>query len=81
MFPAPPVKVRPRTRPRARLSPSIERELIASVKGMMERELWRLRQVRRSDEYELALERRGCHKSRGLGGWSCPEGTKVMRPS
>ena len=81
MFPAPPVKVRPHTRPRARLSPSIERELIASVKGVMERELWRLRQVRRSDEYELALEHRGCTKGRGLGGWSCPSGTKVMRPS
>ena len=47
----------------------------------MERELWRLRQVRRSDEYELALEHRGCTKGRGLGGWSCPSGTKVMRPS
>ena len=81
MFPAPPVKVRPRTSARARLSPSIKSELIASVKGVMERELWRLRQVRRSDEYELALEHRGCTKGRGLGGWSCPSGTKVMRPS
>ena len=52
-----------------------------AIRGAMDRELWLARQMRRSADYELALERRGCHKSRGLGGWSCPEGTKVMRPS
>ena len=51
------------------------------IKDAMEKQLWLARQMRRSDDYQLRLERRGCHKSRGLGGWSCPSGTKVMRPS
>ena len=50
-----------------------------AIRGAMDRELWLARQMRRSHEYELALERRGCTKGRGLGGWSCPSGTRVMR--
>jgi len=51
----------------------------AALKDAMEKKLWLARQMRRSADYELALERRGCHKSRGMFGWSCPEGTRVMR--
>ena len=52
-----------------------------ALKDAMEKKLWLSRQLRRSAAYEAALEERGCHKSRGLGGWSCPSGTRVMRPN
>ena len=51
----------------------------AALKDAMEKKLWLSRQYRRSADYEAALEEKGCSKSEGMFGWSCPEGTRVMR--
>lgn len=50
-----------------------------ALKDAMEKKLWLSRQLRRSADYEAALEEKGCSKSDGMFGWSCPEGTRVMR--
>ena len=50
-----------------------------ALKDAMEKKLWLSRQYRRSADYEAALEEKGCSKSEGIFGWSCPEGTRVMR--
>ena len=69
---------RVRSRPRKALN-SLERLMVDSVKDALTKRLWYERQLRRSADYEAALEERGCHKTRGMFGWSCPEGTRVMR--
>ena len=52
-----------------------------SVKSALDGELFLRRQLRRARDYEVAILKRGYTKDEGrLRGWSCQEGTRVMRP-
>ena len=61
----------------------LEREIAASIKSTIKKEirgqLWLERQLKKSADYQRALEKRAILKTTGLPGYVCAPYCKVMR--